>query len=99
MQISNSHVTLGNLDPNEWTKSDCFAPVLTQPEVQLLCGIAAKNKCIPKVGDVSQAFVQSTLPQDKQYILRPPPGCPRTPKGAFWKLKRTWTPSESQTLV
>ena len=82
-------VALGNLDPNNWDKTDCFAPVLSQPELRLLCSIAAKNKCIPKVGDVSQAFVQSTLPKTEQYILRPPPGCPRTPPESYWKLKRT----------
>ena len=82
-------VALGNLDPNHWNKTDCFAPVLSQPDLRLLCAIAAKRKCIPKVGDVSQAFVQSTLPPDEPYVLRPPPGCPRTPQGTYWKLKRT----------
>ena len=33
-------VVLGNLDPNDWSKSECFAPVLSQMELRLLLSIA-----------------------------------------------------------
>ena len=75
-------VVLGNLDPNDWSKSECFAPVLSQ----MLLSIATAKKCIPKTGDVSQAFVQSTLPSNEQYVIRPPPGCPLSRKGSYLKL-------------
>ena len=66
-------VVLGNLDPNNWTKTDCFAPVLSQTDVRLLTSIAVNMKRILKSGDMSQAFVKSVLPPDEQYILQPPP--------------------------
>jgi hypothetical protein len=71
-------VALGNLDPNTWSKNDCFAPVLSQFELRLLVAIATQKKCIPKTGDVAQAFCQSTLPPGENYICRPPEGCPIT---------------------
>ena len=82
-------VALGNLDPHNWSKSDCFAPVISQAEVRLLCSIAANMKRIPKSGDVSQAFCQGILPNDEEYVIRPPPGCPITPKNSYWKLIKT----------
>lgn len=82
-------VVLGNLDNHNWSKTDCFAPVLSQPELRLLVDIAAGQKCIPKTGDVSQAFCQSVLPENEKYVLHPPPGCPRTPKNSYWRLLRT----------
>ena len=82
-------VALGNLDPNDWSKDDCFAPVLSQFELRFLVAMAASKKCIPKSGDIYQAFIQSFLPPSERYILRPPPGCPRSPPNSYWMLKKT----------
>lgn len=82
-------VALGNLDPHNWSKTDCFAPVLSPMELRFLTALATQNKCIPKTGDVRQAFCQSYLPPGEEYICRPPPGCPLTPPGTYWKLKKT----------
>ncbi len=82
-------VALGNLDPHNWTKDEVFAPVLSQLELRFLTALAAKNKCIPKSGDITQAFCQSYLPTGEDYICRPPAGCPLTPKGTYWRLKKT----------
>ena len=79
-------VALGNLDSHLWSKQDCFAPVLSQIALQLLISIAVRLKIIPKTGDVSQAFVKSSLPNGESYICRPPVGCPLTPKNSYWKL-------------
>jgi len=49
-------MVLGNLDTHNWSKDDCFAPALSQLEHRALLGIATQLKCIPKSGDVSQAF-------------------------------------------
>jgi deoxyuridine 5'-triphosphate nucleotidohydrolase len=82
-------VALGNLDPHDWSKNDCSAPVLSQMELRFLTALAAKQKCIPKTGDITQAFCQSYLPKGEEYVCRPPAGCPLTPPKTYWKLKKT----------
>ena len=54
-------VALGNLDPTNWSKSDCFAPVFSTLEYQFLMSLVAQFGCIPKTGNDSQAFYQSRL--------------------------------------
>ena len=82
-------VVLGNLDPHDWSNNDCFAPVLSARELRLLIAIATQMKVIPKTGDVSQAFVQSVLPDSEKYVIRPPKGCPLTPPNTYLLLKKT----------
>ena len=82
-------VALGNLDPRTWGKHDCFAPVLSQYELRILLSIAVNHNCVPKTGDVSQAFVQSCLPKQEQTVCKPPYGCPITPPNCYWKLRKT----------
>ena len=82
-------VALGNMDLHPWTKQDCFAPVLSQMELHLLISIAAKLNVIPKTGDVSQAFIQSFLPNNETYLCCPPAGCPLTPPDSYWQLLKT----------
>jgi len=55
-------VALGNLDPHDWSKPDCYAPVLSMLELRLMISIAVKFKRILKSGDFKQAFVQALLP-------------------------------------
>ena len=50
-------VVLGNLDPNDWIKSDTYAPVLNQIETRLLTALEICAKRVLKYGDVKQAFV------------------------------------------
>ena len=82
-------VALGNLDPHDWSKQDCFAPVMSLMELRLLTAIAVKHKKPLLSGDFKQAFVQAVLPPEEQYVLKPPVGCPLTPKNTFWLLKRS----------
>ena len=82
-------VALGNLDPHDWSKNECFAPVLSQMELRLLTALATRNKCVPKTGDITQAFCQSYLPKGEDYVCRPPPGCPITKRNTYLKLKKT----------
>jgi deoxyuridine 5'-triphosphate nucleotidohydrolase len=82
-------VALGNLDPHDWSKNDCFAPVLSQLELRLITAMAVRDKRIPKTGDITQAFCQSYLPAGEDYICRPPVGCPITPSKVYLKLKKT----------
>ena len=37
-------VALGNMDPHNWDKADCYAPVLSQAELHLLTAIATHSK-------------------------------------------------------
>ena len=80
-------VALGNLDPINWSKSECFAPVMSMMEIRLLTSLAIRSKRHLKSGDVRQAFVQSELPLDETYVVRPPAGCPRTPPNSYWLLQ------------
>ena len=82
-------VALGNLDPHEWSRSDCYAPVMSLLELRLITALAVRHKRILKSGDVKQAFVQATLPPEENYVLKPPPGCYLTPPNTYWLLKRT----------
>jgi len=82
-------VVLGNLDPHTWSKSDCYAPVMSLFELRLMTALSIRHKCILKNGDFKQAFVQAMLPKDENYVLKPPHGCPLTPPNTYWLLQRT----------
>jgi len=82
-------VVLSNLDPHNWSSSDCFAPVLSLLELRLMISLTTKLRIVPKTGDVSQAFCQSVLPENKKYIIKPPKGCPITPSDVYLLLKNT----------
>jgi hypothetical protein len=79
-------VVLGNLDYHTWSKEATAAPVLSQSELRLLTSMAVYNKRVLKNCDVTQAFLQSKLPDDKIYFVKPPPGCPRSKPGEYWQL-------------
>jgi hypothetical protein len=82
-------VLLGNLDYHNWSKESTAAPVMSQLELRLLTSLAVYHKRILKNCDVKQAFVQSSLPCDEDYFVRPPVGCPKSPPGTYWKLIRS----------
>ena len=82
-------VALGNLDPHDWSKPDCYAPVMSILELRLMVSIAIKFKCILNSGDFKQAFVQVLLPENEKYVLKPPIRCPLTEKNSYWLLHRT----------
>jgi hypothetical protein len=66
-------VVLGNWDYHTWSKEATAAPVLSQLELLLLTSMAVYNKRVLKNCDVKQAFIQSKLPDDKKYFIKPPP--------------------------
>ena len=82
-------VVLGNMDPHFWEKQDCFAPVLSQLELRTLVTFATRLRRVPKQGDVSQAFVNTLLPSQEKYVIRPPAGCPLSGLGTFLQLRKT----------
>jgi hypothetical protein len=82
-------VVLGNLDYHTWSKEDTTAPVLSQLELRLLTSLAVHHHRVLKNCDIKQAFIQSSLPSDETYFLCPPPGCPRSTFGQYWRLLRS----------
>ena len=82
-------VVLGNLDYHTWSKESTTAPVMSQLEFRLLTSLAVYHRRVLKNCDVKQAFIQSKLPPDEEYFLQPPPGCPRSQPGQYWRLLRS----------
>jgi len=82
-------VVLGNKDPREWTKADCFAPVVSLPVVRMLTALAVQHKRTLKQGDCKLAFVQATLPPEELTIVKPPVGCPHSGPNTYWRLKKS----------
>jgi hypothetical protein len=82
-------VVLGNKDPTEWSKADCFAPVVSLPVVRMLTALAVQHKRTLKQGDCKLAFIQATLPPDELTVVKPPVGCPLSGNGTYWRLKKS----------
>jgi hypothetical protein len=82
-------VVLGNHDYHQWSKESTAAPVMSQLELRILTSLAVYNRRVLKNCDIKQAFVQSSLPEDEVYIVRPPVGCPKSQPGTYWKLLRS----------
>jgi hypothetical protein len=82
-------VVLENLDYHNWSKESTAAAVMSQLELRFLTSLAIFHKSTLKNCDVKQAFVQSQLPPDEEYFVRPPIGCPKSPPGPYWKLIRS----------
>jgi len=79
-------VVLGNHDYHQWSKESTAAPVMSQLELCILTSLAVYNRRVLKNCDIKQAFVQSSLPEDEVYIVKPPTSCPKSSPGTYWKL-------------
>jgi hypothetical protein len=79
-------VVLGNHNHHIWYKSSTVAPVMSQLRLRFLTALAISEKRVFKNCDVKQAFVQSSLPDDEVYYVKPPKGCPRSVLGTYWRL-------------
>jgi hypothetical protein len=77
-------IALGNLDYHTWSKESTAALVMSQLELRILTSLAIYNKRVLKNCDIKQAFVQSTLPDNEVYFLKPPSGCHRSALGTYW---------------
>jgi hypothetical protein len=62
---------------------------MSQMELCLLTSLAVYHKRVLKNCDVKQAFIQSSLPPDEEYFLRPLPGCTQSKPGEYWRLLRS----------
>ena len=79
-RVKSRIVVLGNLEQHNWSKSDCYAPVMPLYQVRLLVSLAVANRRVLKQGDCKNAFCQSVLPDDEVVVVRPPVGCPNSQK-------------------
>jgi len=77
---------LGNHDPHLWSKEATASPVMSQLELRILTSLAVYNRRVLKNCVIKQAFVQSSLPSNEKYFLRPPVGCRRSTPGTYWRL-------------
>jgi len=80
---------LGNHDYHTWSKDATAAPVMSQLELRFLTSLAISQRRVLKNCDVKQAFVQSLIPEDEHYFVRPPKGCPKSKPGTYWRLIRS----------
>mmetsp|Transcript_17053 Transcript_17053/g.24126 ORF Transcript_17053/g.24126 Transcript_17053/m.24126 type:complete len:163 (-) Transcript_17053:645-1133(-) len=88
-QVKYQICVLGNLDLHKWSKRDCYAPDMSQLEFRILLSEACKKRCHLRTGDFEQAFCQSILLQEEQYVVCPPKGCFITPPNTSILLKKT----------
>ena len=82
-------MVLGNKDPTEWSKADCFAPVVSLPVIRMLTALAVQHRRPLKQGDCKLAFVQATLPSEDVTNVRPSADCPVSAPNTYWKLKKS----------
>jgi hypothetical protein len=82
-------VALGNKDPVEWTKAECYAPVVSQQIVRLLTSLAVRNRTTVKQADYKNAFCHPELPKDEPTIICSSAGCPISKPNTYWRLKKT----------
>jgi hypothetical protein len=59
---------------------------MSQLELCLLTSLVVSHQCSLKNCDIKKAFIQSSLPQDETYFVKPPNGCTLSPPGTYWKL-------------
>jgi len=62
---------------------------MSQLELRVLTSLAVHHHRILKNCDIKQAFVQSSLPVDEEYFVKPPVGCRRSQPGSYWRLLRS----------
>jgi len=62
---------------------------MSQLGLRLLTSLAISHKTVLKNCDIKQAFVQSSLPPDECYFVKPPVGCPKSKPGTYWWLLRS----------
>ena len=80
-------VVLGNLDTQEYSKGDVYAPVASHYALRFILYLAVLVNRPVKQGDCKNAFVQSKL--GDIVVVRPPPGCPYSKPGSFWLLNKS----------
>jgi hypothetical protein len=83
-----TNITVPSVQSIVWWFSETSITIHGSKKIELclLTSLAVYNKRVLKNCDVKQAFVQSTLPDNEVYFLKPPPGCPRSQPDQYWRL-------------
>ena len=82
-------VVLGNQQQHSYSRTDKFAPVISQNQFRCLLSLAISKRRKLRQGDVKNAFCNGILPDDEMVVIRPPKGCPFSTSNTYWKLKKT----------
>lgn len=90
-------IALGNHKYDIWSKSDQFAPVISQSNHCLLTSMACEMRRQQKQGDCNNTFLHPVLPETETVICRPPLGCPLSDPNIPWLFKKAmcglhWSP-------
>jgi hypothetical protein len=60
-----SHIlVLGNKEPQQWSKGDCFTQVVTQAVVCILVSLSIEHSTFSQQGDCNNPFYNPVLPGD-----------------------------------
>ena len=82
-------VILGNCEGRDWSKSECFVPVLQFDSLRFLVSLSAQHRRGLKQGDCKNVFCQGILSPEETTIVRPPSGDSDAGKDEFWLLLKT----------
>jgi hypothetical protein len=82
-------VMLGNRESRDWSKSDCFAPVLWFDSLCFLVSLSTQHHWPLKQGDCKNAFCQGIYPPEETTIVQPPSKDPDASKDEYWLLLKT----------
>jgi hypothetical protein len=75
------------MDYHQWLKESTTAPVMFQLELHnIITSLAIFHMELTKNCGKKQAFVQSSLLQNEEYIVKPHLGCSHSPPGTYWCL-------------
>ncbi len=72
LQAKSWIVFLGKPEEQDWSKSECFAPVLWFNSLRFLVSLAVQHRSGLKQGDCKNGFCHGDLPPDEVTIVRPP---------------------------
>jgi hypothetical protein len=70
-QVKSRIVVLGNKDPVDWSKADCYTPVVSQPIVHLMTALAIQTQTTLKQAECKNTFCNSVLPNDEPTVICP----------------------------
>jgi hypothetical protein len=89
LQAKSRIVALDNLEERFWSKSDCFAPVLSQDLLCFITSLAVEKGQAPRQGGCKNAFCHGILSPEETTIVCPPAGDPAAEPQEYWLLLKT----------
>ena len=62
-------VSLGNLNPHEWTNTEFYAPLMSITEVIIVVALSIHHKHPLRYSDLNQDLVMDTLIDNEKYVV------------------------------